>query len=82
MRADLGWVGRDSETDLQRRDTMHRSGCNAQDHPRIGWRELLRAGTLSLLGTSLADLFRLEAHAAVGPSPRKGKAKSVVFILC
>src|SRR5262245_62251953 len=59
---------------------MHRSGCNAQDHPRIGWRELLQAGTLSLLGTSLADLFRLETHAAVGPSPRKGKAKSVVFI--
>lgn len=59
---------------------MHRNGCNAQDHPRIGRRELLQAGSLSLMGTSLADLLRIEADAVAGPTPRQGKAKSVVFI--
>src|SRR6185312_14865000 len=60
--------------------TMHRIGCNALDHPPIGRRELLQAGTLSLLGTSLADLLRLEAQAAIGPSRRKARARSIVFI--
>ena len=77
----LSWKGgRYLEGDHYRRDTMHINGCNAQDHPRIGRRELLQAGSLSLLGTSLADLLRIEADAAAGPTPRKGKAKSVVFI--
>jgi len=55
---------------------MHRDGCRHEDHPHIGRRELLQAGTLSLLGTSLADLLRLQAQAA----PRRKRAKAVVFI--
>src|SRR6516164_3860238 len=42
---------------------MSRFGCNREDHPRIGRRELLRVGSLSLFGTSLADLLRLAARA-------------------
>ena len=38
---------------------MHRLGCQRADHPRMGRRELLQAGALSLFGTGLADLFRL-----------------------
>lgn len=55
-------------------------GCVSSDHPRIGRRELLRVGGISLLGVGLSDLLCLEAHSA-GASPRRpGKAKSVVFI--
>ncbi len=56
---------------------MRRFGCNSLDHPRIGRRQLLQVGALSLVGTSLADLLRLEAHA--GQAGQR-KAKSVVFI--
>src|SRR5215831_3952998 len=57
---------------------MDRFGCNRVDHPRIGRRELLRVGGLSLFGTSLADLLRLEAEAS--RLPARKKARSVVFI--
>src|SRR5262245_8383892 len=57
----------------------HRAGCRREDHPRIGRRNLLQAGTLSLFGTGLADLLRLEAQAAA-PAAAKARAKSVVFI--
>jgi hypothetical protein len=55
----------------------HREACQRDDHPAIGRRELIQAGGLGLLGVSLADLFRLEAHASNG---RLGRARSVVFI--
>ncbi len=58
---------------------MRRAGCATGDHPGIGRRKLLQVGALSLLGTSLADLLRLESQAVAGV-PRLGKAKSVVFI--
>ncbi|MBI3836424.1 MAG: DUF1501 domain-containing protein, partial [Planctomycetia bacterium] len=57
----------------------HRLGCTRQDHPDIGRRRLIQAGGMSLLGVSLADLLRLESHAAIARPPR-GTAKSVVFI--
>lgn len=56
----------------------HRLGCCRTDHPGIGRRELLQVGSLSLLGTGLADLLRLETHAQ--SSHTKARAKSVVFI--
>src|SRR5438876_255047 len=59
---------------------MHRSGCQPDDHPKIGRRELLQIGGLSLFGAGLADLLRLEAQAAPGPANRPRRAKSVVFI--
>lgn len=58
---------------------MHRVGCSRADHPKIGRRELLQVGGLSLLGTGLADLLRLEAQAASSAS-RRATAKAVVFI--
>src|SRR5205085_1223232 len=65
-----------------RRFPMRRHGCCREDHPAIGRRELLQVGGLSLFGTGLADLLRLESHAAgvSGRTPVAGKAKSVVFI--
>ncbi|HEY2894433.1 MAG TPA: DUF1501 domain-containing protein, partial [Pirellulales bacterium] len=57
----------------------HRRGCIASEHPRIGRRQLLEAGGMSLLGFGLADLLRLEAHAQVN-RPSRATAKSVVFI--
>ncbi len=58
---------------------MQRNGCQPQDHPILGRRELLHVGGLSLLGVGLSDLFRLESHAA--PLSRgRIRAKSVVFI--
>ena len=59
------------------RDRHHRWGCCRDDHPRIGRRELIQAGSLSLLGTGLADLFRLDAMAA---TESRARVKSVVFI--
>jgi hypothetical protein len=58
---------------------MHRRGCQREDHPPIGRRELLQAGSLGLLGAGLADLLRLEAHAAPAPARRR-RARAVVFI--
>ena len=57
-----------------------RAGCRSADHPAIGRRSLLQVGGLSLLGTGLADLLRLEAHASVRTQASTGRAKSVVFI--
>lgn len=54
------------------------TSCVRADHPQIGRREVLRVGGLSLFGTGLADLLRLEAQAA--NVEVKGRAKSVVFI--
>ncbi len=59
------------------RDRHHRWGCCHDDHPRIGRRELIQAGSLSLLGSGLADLLRLEAMAA---TESQARVKSVVFI--
>jgi hypothetical protein len=59
---------------------MRRLGCQRDDHPRIGRRELLQVGGLSLFGMGLGHLARLESQAAPTPQPRSAKAKSVVFI--
>ena len=59
---------------------MHRLGCQREDHPQIGRRELLEVGGMSLVGMGLADLLRLESHADGLPQQRSGSAKSVVFI--
>ena len=58
----------------------HHPGCRPADHPAFGRRELLQVGGISLLGTGLADLLRLEAQATPAPLARSGRAKSVVFI--
>ena len=57
----------------------HPSCCTA-DHPAIARRQLLQIGSLGLIGTSLADVLRLQAQAAEQPATRPAKAKSVVFI--
>lgn len=57
---------------------MHRAGCRRWDHPQIGRRELLHVGGLSLFGTGLSHLLRLERQAVA--APRTAAAKSVVFI--
>ena len=59
---------------------MHRNGCRHEDHPSIGRRELLQAGTLSLFGAGLADLLRLKVPAAGGQSRPTGKARAVVLV--
>jgi hypothetical protein len=58
---------------------MRRAGCRHTDHPAIGRRQLLEIGGLSLIGTGLSDVLRLESHAAASPK-RVARAKSVVFI--
>src|SRR4051794_28593018 len=58
--------------------TVHRQGCRREDHPRIGRRELLQIGGLSLLGAGLGDLLRLEAEAV--EARRRARARAVVFI--
>lgn len=58
---------------------MHRTGCQRDEHPRVGRRELLEVGGMSLIGMGLGDLLRLESQAADGRAA-VGKAKSVVFI--
>ncbi len=58
---------------------MPRQHCVPEDHPGLGRRELLQVGGLSLLGTGLADLLRLEAQAAPSTAVRP-RARSVVFI--
>lgn len=59
---------------------MHRIGCERNDHPHIGRRELLQAGGMSLMGMGLGDLLRLEAQAKNAARHRPGTARSVVFI--
>ena len=59
---------------------MQRVGCLAGDHPSIGRRGVLQLGGLTLLGTGLGDLLRLEGQAAEQPAGRQASAKSVVFI--
>ncbi|MBI2826761.1 MAG: DUF1501 domain-containing protein [Planctomycetia bacterium] len=72
---------------------MHRHGCQREDHPLIGRRELLQVGGMSLFGAGLSDLLRLEAQAAAARGERAGEggqdarppdvrpaAKSIVFI--
>src|SRR5687768_10970015 len=56
------------------------NGCRPEDHPKIGRRQLLRAGGLSLFGAGLADLLRLEAHASPASRTIPQKARSVVLI--
>src|SRR5438552_8273398 len=55
----------------------HHVGCHPGDHFPVSRRQLIQAGAVSLVGTGLADLLRLEAQAAHAQRPR---AKSVVFI--
>ena len=59
---------------------MHRHGCQRDDHPRIGRRELLEVGGMSLFGMGLADLLRLQSHASTSTTSVGGGAKAVVFI--
>lgn len=59
-------------------DPAHRWGCKREDHPRIGRRSLIQAGSLTLVGASLGELLRMEAQAAQDAPP--ARAKSVVFI--
>jgi len=63
---------------------MRRDGCRQSDHPSIGRRDLLQVGGLTLIGTGMADLLRLESQAVAETTstgkPFTAKAKSVVFI--
>ncbi|MCC6509232.1 MAG: DUF1501 domain-containing protein [Pirellulaceae bacterium] len=65
---------------MSNRHSIQSVGCRTEDHPRIGRRDLLQIGGMSLFGMGLGDLLRLEAHAATTGSESIGKAKSVVFI--
>jgi Protein of unknown function (DUF1501) len=56
---------------------VDRTGCRPHEHHHLRRRELLRVGGLSLVGLTLADLLRLEAHTDPAPTPR---ARAVVFI--
>src|SRR5688500_6703046 len=57
----------------------HRHGCTPADHPDIGRRKLLEAGSVTLFGLGLSDLLRAEARGTEA-APRPATAKSVVFI--
>src|SRR5262249_23655263 len=57
---------------------MRDIGCHPEDHVPVSRRQLVQAGAMSLLGTGLADLLRLQAHAI--PQPQRARAKAVVFI--
>jgi Protein of unknown function (DUF1501) len=70
----------ESSNSIEGDQVTRRDGCHPLDHPGIDRRELLQAGSLSLLGVGLSDLLRLEAQAANGQMRLPGKAKSVVFI--
>jgi hypothetical protein len=48
-------------------------------HPRLGRRQFLQAGGLSLAGLGLADLLRREAEAGSGASPQP-RAHSVIYL--
>ncbi|MEX1230631.1 MAG: DUF1501 domain-containing protein [Planctomycetaceae bacterium] len=58
----------------------HRRGCRPEDHPKIGRRELLQIGGISLLGAGLGDLARLEASQQNRLGTANGPAKNVIFI--
>src|SRR5476651_1644576 len=59
---------------------FHHHDSRRSDHPDLGRRRLLQVGGMALLGTSLADLLRLEAQAVPMPLTQRARAKSVVFI--
>lgn len=59
---------------------MTRVGCQRVDHVPVGRRELLKVGGMTLIGTELSDILRLESEALESPGKNFGKAKSVVFI--
>ena len=59
---------------------MARVGCQRVDHVPVGRRELLKVGGMTLIGTELSDILRLESEALESPGQNFGKAKSVVFI--
>ena len=65
---------------IRMKTAMHRYGCRPQDHPRIGRRDLLEVGGMTLVGTGLADLLRLESAGVETDRSAKATAKSVVFI--
>ena len=65
---------------MQHLPADRRVGCISHDHPRLGRRDLLQVGGMSLVGMGLSDLLRLEAQAAEASQRRQGTAKSVVFI--
>ncbi|MBN81995.1 MAG: hypothetical protein CMJ70_17830 [Planctomycetaceae bacterium] len=54
--------------------------CNPRDHFPVGRRELLKLGSLSLVGTRLSDVLRLQADAVETPSDLPATAKSIVFV--
>ena len=58
-----------------------RVGCTRKDHPRLGRRDLLQVGGMSLVGMGLSDLLRMEAQATAAGNRRQGTAKSLVFIV-
>jgi hypothetical protein len=59
---------------------MNNFGCRSGDHFSVGRRELLKVGGMTLIGTGLSDLLRLEAQAFEAENQIPGTAKSVVFI--
>jgi hypothetical protein len=59
---------------------MNPIGCQPADHPAIGRRELLQVGGIGLIGTSMADVLRLEADAATSQGSKSARARSIVFI--
>ncbi len=61
---------------------MNPSACAGFFHSApMGRREFLRAGSLSLLGLGLSDLWRAqEAYARGGGSPRQAKAKACILL--
>ena len=59
---------------------MRAPGCDRAEHFPIRRRELLKVGGLTLVGTELSDLLRLEAEAVDTAVDRSGTATSVVFI--
>ena len=72
-----GTTGRDLLASPEReRAVMHRLGCQREDHPQIGRRQLLQVGGLGLLGAGLSDLLRLEAQARRPPYRADGPRRS------
>src|SRR6267378_469639 len=57
---------------------MHPIGCHPKDHFPVSRRQLIQVGAVSLLGTGLADLLRLEAQTVA--QAQRPRAKAVVFI--